>query len=226
MTTTTQDMSIETVATESGAPAPPPDRLALVPTDKDWHFVVVFDFADSTCGTYDRHQSHNSVSFYEYHGHAASYILPTNVDAIKFAAWIAEDIMPILNRIQAGYSSEYDGNNTVAKFTDDAREAKEELGDIFDNNGETRVPELDAENGGLWEAADWLFASKAEVIQENGLTADSTDEELRAAAAAIEDIARNSDVVLDGTYKFLDYLREDMVEAREWSQRNEVPKGN
>ena len=58
---------------------------------------------------------------------------------------------PRVARVVAGYSSEWDGSNRAALFTDDAQEAIEEIAALCDA--------ADLRRGAAWDAGDWLTAS-------------------------------------------------------------------
>lgn len=70
-------------------------------------------------------QSDNSIPMSVYHGHTQRWAIPClPADA---ANALMEEFAPIAERIVAGYECVYNGNNHVAKFSDDARSAIEEI---------------------------------------------------------------------------------------------------
>lgn len=194
--------------------AAPLDRLAYVPGGRDWRTEITLDLADSSWYVRQRHQSENSYPFYEWHGHAVSYALQGNADASRFAEWMAAEVAPVLARIQDGYESAWDGSNNVARLNEDAREAREELDALFAPDVDVAYPTLSDESGGLWDAPDWLDGARADILREHGITAETTDARLYDVADVLDEEARGEDVKLDGTFCYLEGLRDDLA-ARE-----------
>jgi hypothetical protein len=68
----------------------------------------------------------NAVPFSFWHGHDQRWCIPClNAPA---ANNLLQSIQPIAERVISGYESIWDGNNFIAKFTDDAQAAIEEIG--------------------------------------------------------------------------------------------------
>ena len=182
-----------------------PGKMDYVPS-KSWHFEVTFDYADATWSVTERHESENMTSFYEYYGNAQSFTLPDNTDASEFAKWVAEDVQPILNRIMAGYSTEWKNSNEVARFDENAEEAKETLSAFFDRYNDS-IPVLDG--GGSADAADYLYDVKNTILAEYGITATSTLEDIQAAAESVDADALDNLVRLEGTARYITDLRDE-----------------
>ena len=198
-------------------------KMDYVPFDNDYSFEVTFDLADATYTVQERHQSEKGTSFYNYLGHSISYTLPSNTDASAFAAWVNEYVWPSLIRIKEGYTSKWNGQNNVAKFTDDAKEARETLDGLFGNytgqsnfalDGVSQVPTLD-EGEGHWDAGDWLVGAQPETLKDYDITAASTEDDLDLAAEEIDGNALDMNVRLSGTRKWLEYAHYDLVSAAE-----------
>ena len=172
----------------------------------NWRFDVTFDYADATWSVTERHQSENMTSFYEYYGNAQSFTLPANTDASQFAGWVAADVQPLLDRIKKGYSGEWKNGNEVARFDEDATDAKEALTAFFDRYDD-RIPML--ESGGAADAADYLWDVRKTILADYGITATSTLDDIEAAAESVNADALDDLVRLEGTAGYLSDLRDE-----------------
>lgn len=151
----------------------------------------------------------NAVTAREYHGHIQAWSIPAMRE--EPANELLEEIAPIAERVVAGYTSEWDGSNRVAAFDEDAQAAIGEIAALCE------AAERDAESTALrvWDAGEWLTASgntsRAQVREELGITAETTDEELAAIETRVEEEAVDCAEVdaLEGTRRFLRVLRDD-----------------
>ena len=184
-----------------------PGRMDYIATT-DWRFCVTFDYADATWSVTERHQSQNATGFYEHFGNAQSFTLPANTDASEFAKWVAEIVQPILNRIMAGYSTEWKNGNDIARFDENAEEAKEELAAFFDRY-DNSIPVL--EYAGAADAADYLYDVKNTILADIGITATSTLEDIQAAAESVNVDALDNLVRLEGTARYITDLRDEQL---------------
>lgn len=97
----------------------------------------------------------------------------------------SDEVQSLLNTICDGHSIEWDGNNHVGHFTEDALNAKEKL--------ERDLAEYyDSDGWNFWDVDNWLQYGVDE------LTADTTDEEIKALAETIESDAKCDSVILNG----------------------------
>lgn len=137
-----------------------------------------------------------------HHGHRQRWTIPA-LKAQAANALLAE-IAPLADRVCAGYSSEWNGSNHVARFTADAAETIEEIASLCDaaDPGDVVV---------VWAAADWFgvdgnLESQAKAL---GITAAATDEELDAIAKRVLSAAKSDDVdEVDGLDEHLRRVRD------------------
>jgi hypothetical protein len=135
---------------------------------------------------------------------------------------VLEELRPLADRVIAGYESEWDGNNHVARFDEDAQEAIEEIGELLNGIG---VDDDDIVQ--VWDAGDWLgdliYRSdedgsrcsrgdqvKTEIEGYGTITASTTDDELHALARAIEDDLE-AGTILNGLEEFLEQERDEWL---------------
>lgn len=149
----------------------------------------------------------NAYPFDVHHGHRIRWSIP----ALKapVANVLLEEIAPIADRIVAGYERVWDGSNNVARYTDDARAAEEEIG---------RLCEATRGDGGelvIWDASDWYapLGTREQQARELGITASTTDAELEAIGEREEATAATE---VDGVEEIAEYLvklRDHAIEA-------------
>jgi hypothetical protein len=91
----------------------------------------------------------NAIPFSVYHCHNQRWGIPALTESA--ANDLLDEILPLAERAVAGYESEWDGNNHVAKFDDDAQAALDEIAEICD------AIEPDESNSlQEWDVGDWL----------------------------------------------------------------------
>jgi hypothetical protein len=166
--------------------------------------------------TYDA-EIGNAIPFTVYYGHEKRFGIPclTN-DAVN---QLMDSLVPLAERVVAGYDSYWDGHNMVARFNGDAQAALEEISDCCEC--------CDMEMDGIveWDVEDWLNnviqrtdsdgksckwdSCVKTVIQDVGeITGITTDEELFDMEKKIEgDLEDN--MVLTGVSKFLEEERDN-----------------
>uniref|UniRef100_A0A6H1ZF68 Uncharacterized protein n=1 Tax=viral metagenome TaxID=1070528 RepID=A0A6H1ZF68_9ZZZZ len=126
--------------------------------------------------------------------------LPADVNALML------DLVPLLERVLAGYSCEWDGSNHVGHLSGDAANAEQEIEHYID---EACLPRLT-----VWDASDWWTANGTEsAIEDLGVTEQTTVEELTARIEA-EDYADNGPVIVEGVEEFAAWLIEQAAELR------------
>jgi hypothetical protein len=187
------------------------DRLAWVTPDPTSDPVVParhyleLDIETAQLHVSTVYQAEGGQSMRSWHGIERRYALPTYTDAERLTVSVNAGLFAKLFRtILAGSSVYWDGNNRVGRLTDAALQAEAELRDALGGF------ELDAPNGGLWEAGDWL--SGIAPAEEYGITADTEDEGLEAIAEQIEHDARAEGAVVVGTLAHLQWVREQQTE--------------
>ena len=129
----------------------------------------------------------------------ASHVGPTCYDAAKVSVWL-EEHRPLLDRIAAGHSEDWDGNNNIGVLTADASEANEELsmaiGDCMSDLHADTCPFLAGIEA--WNVGEWL----AEVSWE-----DISDE---TAAGLVEQFRSEGVLIIGG----VESVQEAMDELR------------
>lgn len=153
----------------------------------------------------------NVRSFAVCHGHVQRWSIPVlSADA---ANSLLAEILPYAERVVAGYERVWDGNNHVGEYSEDAQEAIESIRDLCDR---ARADADEHSTVQVWDAGDWFggigrWEAQCEAL---GITAETTDDELRAIEAAAEVEAANNGVdVLNGVRDHLEWLREKADEA-------------
>lgn len=164
-------------------------------------------YIELDCQTGTLHASYNAeignaIPFSVYHGHDRRYGIPClTADA---ANELMEEILPLAQRVVDGYSRHWDGNNHVARMTDDADAAEQEIEDIIN------ALSVDETNGVTGRSAgDWMSGGDCPV------TADMTDDELEAIASQLDDEAAEHHVVLSDTIEWLTERRQSLREEED-----------
>ena len=145
------------------------------------------------------------------HGHVQRWSIPAlTADA---ANSLIEEIAPFAERMVAGYERVWDGHNHVAEFSEDADEADDAIVALCN-----RVTEDADEHSTVqvWDASEWFggIGNAAAQCEALGITAETTDDELRTIADAADVEAADDDVdVLNGTLRHMEWLREKAIDA-------------
>jgi len=95
----------------------------------------------------------------------------------------------LLDRVRAGHTVKWDGNNYVGRLTEDAVDASDDI--------ENDDYAADVE---VWDAEEWLQGeeSPAATLRAIDLPTDATDEQIAAAASMLADDAKRDGVVIAG----------------------------
>jgi hypothetical protein len=147
---------------------------------------VELDCRDQTLTADWNSEIGNAVPADVWLGHTLRWRVPVlNADA---ANALMDTIRPQAKRIVEGYESEWNGNNHVGTFTEDAETAMSEIEEMCERTHNNHPEPIVS-----WEAQEWLYHSSNEELK---ITADTTDSELDEIADKIRDDARNEDVDL------------------------------
>lgn len=97
------------------------------------------DWETGKVNFHTKHQSEwGNITFHQYHGHSSQF--EVSGDSVRsLRAWFNESIAPLVAEVVAGYSSEWDGSNNKARFTEDAYAALEEIRCRFETRREDRL---------------------------------------------------------------------------------------
>ena len=97
----------------------------------------------------------------------------------------------LIGAVIEGMGSRHDGSNTVGTITDDGRNAAEGLQEMLQSVGTSEIE--------AWEIESWaLVDGPVALLEDLGLTMDSTPEQIAAAAVKMIQIAADDHVVLIG----------------------------
>jgi len=171
------------------------DRLALIETNYPGDCEIQMpvwlsiDWEREEIDAYTRNYRIGGIPMREYHGLASVYRLPGNMDATKIREWIINDLLQKIEEVQEKFSSEWNGHNWVGSFPEGVYEEFVEWieRECQDVGGYYRL-----DNAGVWEVSDWINTLP------DGLTVDSSLDEIRTAAVALEGEAESENIVLRG----------------------------
>jgi len=144
-----------------------------------------------------------AIPFSVYHGHDRRYGIPTFT--AKAANRLMHELLPLAERVVAGYESVWDGHNHVAHLSEDAQAADAEIAERC---------EFECENASepdvlqYTDASDWLDMYRDDLTKK-------TDAELTALAEQIDADALADGFVVDGTEDRLLQLRDQQRENAE-----------
>ena len=137
----------------------------------------------------------NAVPSDVWHGHTRWYPIPVLQDSTVNA--LLAELAPLAQRVLDGYASEWNGNNLVGAFDDDAQAAEAEIGRAIEDYGDGDLHWADAR--------DWLYGIEDELVERiaNGETIDSLIDELDGDGSA------EDKPVLVGLLNYVESLKED-----------------
>jgi hypothetical protein len=148
----------------------------------------------------------NAVPFAVWHGHITRWAVPV-LRADSANALLAA-IAPLAARVVAGYSATWYGSNSVALYDEDATEAIEEIARLCGQAGG------EGEEMVVYEASSWFdgLGSRTTQAKELGISAATTDEELREIGRRALDDARAEDVdEVEDVDEYLAELRNELL---------------
>lgn len=210
-TTTTLTASIAGLTNERGRILLSRDPYDGAPRSWNELNLVIEEDGDVTVETRSRYGSSDGITMDRWHNRTLTYRLArsehgaTAIDAGLLTAWI-EDQHPLIDRIVAGHSTEWNGSNYVGRLTEDARDASGDL--------EYAAYEADQSirsKAGVYNVSAF-FADHS--LVEFGLAIDCTPEQIATVAARLTDEAdRYDDVILVGDVA--EFLGQRVAEERE-----------
>lgn len=140
-----------------------------------------------------------------HHGIVSRYPVDPKTDAVELVRMVNRgDLDDLFERILTGASVEWDGRNYVATLTDNATEAECELAERLQEFGEVYAVQEP------WRAENWFQDVTA---AELGITAETTDAELREIVQAEEATAARDGVTLMETMNYLEQVRDNLSRA-------------
>jgi hypothetical protein len=193
--------TIDNTITYTGPELDSDATLAIYADNPNWTLELSCDFGRREIGFDRRHEvDQHTTTAREWHGHARSWRVPIMVKAD--AQMVVDRVRGLMTRVCAGYSSEWDGSNHVARFTDAAQETLDEIDRYVENLEHTG--RLTAA-GGLWSAADWFEAEPPPEVWP-----DDTDADLEALADELQAEAHDEGVHVHDLEEYLREMRDEM----------------
>jgi hypothetical protein len=169
-------------------------RMMRNPEEYDAVIYVDFETGDVQLETEPKSQR-DSRTMDVYHGHAGHYLLNTVPNALHAAELFETgEGRDLVERIMEGYDSEWDGRNMVGVFTEDAREAFEDLERLIDIEQEPGGA-LSGEGVTMYSAYEWFKESPPEAEMLTSIDLIETD---------LREEAEDEGVIL---YDLVDYLQ-------------------
>ncbi len=152
----------------------------------DAHGVVTADYTGDVGNT--------GTPAHVWHGRAYRFRVSSYVNAALLAEWLEDtEARTLLERICAGHSIEWDGNNNVGRLTDDADRAHDAFAEAlgaFGNDTEMQI----------WDATDWISDAPLWDLWPADQTAQQSADSIMAAAQ--DDGVYIHDSVLDALLAF------------------------
>lgn len=179
--------------------------------------LLLDEFGNCVLVAGEQHQSERfGQSFDEYHKRTQRWQvqLPQGVMVLADESKVrqlADQVRDLVARVHAGHDTEWDGSNMVGTLTEDAQKASDEVSDLFaDMEYAESWTRTDAY---AWDAWEWVYDVRSE-----GVTAETTDEELEEMAENDASAAKYDGVYLVGSTfdcrrEYRDELREELEDA-------------
>lgn len=128
------------------------------------------------------HSSDTAWSAAEHHGHTVRWGVDPAMTGYHLDRLLAQ-VVPLAERMYAGYTSVWDGSNHVADLTVDAEAAEEEIRQMLEAS--------------TYEGSDRIvYTHPSQVSDGTEVTAHSTDAELEAAAQALMAVSDDAELYL------------------------------
>ncbi len=171
--------------------------------------LLVIDWEERRITAETRDPTTEGTPGYRWHGRESAYPLPTLVDASALKEWVDENVAPLADALANAYERVWDGSNFKGRFPGHEDE-KAGFDEWMANNAE-----FPCHDGGLCDIVDWLEGGTN--LNDDELTAHTTDEQIARLAADIVDNAAQENVVIRGeeesTREYLRELRQEMRDA-------------
>jgi hypothetical protein len=152
-----------------------------------------------------------AVTFDFFHSRTLSWGVAACVRGDALADLLeSAEMRALFERVHAGHSVEWDGNNNVGHLDDDARAASDELEAEL-----TALGEDEGAMGAVWEVGQWLENSAFDDIWEPGKS-------LAEAVTSVEESAEADSVELDGDVSSYLLDRAERANERDDCYRLEV----
>lgn len=149
----------------------------------------------------------NAVPMHVWHGRTLRWGVSESVRCDVLAELLRGDALPLLERIYAGHSVEWNGHNHVGRLDNDAQEASDALERMLaDLSGE-------AHQAQVWDVGDWLQCSLDQVWTDQPLAdaAEAVDADAAAQGAVLE--GDTAEALLDMAERMLDTGRDGLTAA-------------
>lgn len=204
-----------------------PDKGSL--TDVTENIYLVLDPEDRRVSVITLHAAaRDGTPMDVYHNRKIRLRLPDSTNASRLLEW-GRSKRDLIQTVFDGYSSEWDGSNVVGKYDDDATVALNRLQALVSDNHkhpsaqltnpvygdpiqrdfdevERRTVDVPTHDIHMVNAGECLAPAEEEIIEEYGLSEDTSEERLEEVARKLEEEARTMgpNTKLYGT---LDYLK-------------------
>lgn len=175
---------------------------------------IELDLRNATLSATYNAEVGNAIPFSVYHGQDIRFPVPILTG--NAANRLMREIAPLADRMLADWEDEWDGNNMVAVYGDDARAALAEIQELLgiDNEygpGDTSASYAEEDLVGVW---DLDSATNGNEVDDYDITADTTDERLEEIEQEILTSLKDCGVwpvaVCDGLLTHLKNLRNDL----------------
>lgn len=152
----------------------------------------------------------NAVPGEVWHGYVRRYHLPC-IPTVEAAGDLLETLAPIAQRVVDGYSSDWDGNNIVAVFAEDAEDAEADIVRLCDRFDGPALSDSDAADYLQYVTHRYDDGRRIEIEGVGTITATTTDDELKQMAEIV-DMDVEDGVVLYGIGKYFESLRTECID--------------
>ena len=160
--------------------------------------LTLTESGDANLAATERHSSQRgAMTFDVHHRRTLEWAVTLSQGAAVVADCeairsLADSLEPLVARVHAGHETFWDGSNYRGRLSDDAKEASDEIEALIETASWTQ------EDVAVWDAAEWLGS-------DHDVTADTTTEQIDAAAADYEAMAVRDDVRLTYSAFWGDY---------------------
>ena len=156
--------------------------------------VLILDIEDDGVSIWIKTEYGNDgVPMSVWHGRTRRFTLATgqkiiDLDAARIDLAEGGKVAVLIDRIQAGLDSDWNGSNMVGTLTADADDAEDELRDMIEREQLNWGDDAWA----LWDIGEWLASARHEI------TSEMTDDDIAAWAEEAERNAASDNVILNG----------------------------